>query len=111
MKLIIPHCKNCRAPILLSLKANNRGSMRMLLHGDYFRVQCGTCTQQDIYSVNDVIAQEDSNETATGALVGGLVGLLGGPLGVFIGGGIGAMIGNGSDTEERNRVKNFNESW
>jgi hypothetical protein len=111
MKLIIPHCRNCNTPITLDRTANSRGQLRALFGGNYFRVQCGTCQTQATYNVADVKAEEGTKNTTTGALVGGLVGILGGPLGIAIGAGIGGLIGNGSDTDEKNKVRNFNESW
>lgn len=63
-----------------------------------------------LYSVYDVWAENDSNSTATGAVVGGVVGALGGPVGILIGGLLGGLIGNGSDTDESSKVRRFNNS-
>lgn len=111
MKLLIEHCRNCQQSISLNVTAHNRGHLRSTLQGDYFKLQCNNCHHQYIYNISEVKAKEDSDSTTTGAIVGGLVGLLGGPLGVLIGAGFGGMIGNGSDTEEKTKVRNFNESW
>lgn len=64
----------------------------------------------DLYSVSNVFAENDSNSTATGAVVGGLVGILGGPAGILIGGLLGGLFGNNSDETETALVKKFNNS-
>lgn len=111
MKLLIRHCDNCRNAIGLNIVAPNRSKLRQRFNGDAFRVRCGTCGQERIYNVGRVVAERDANGTATGAVVGGLVGLLGGPIGLLIGGGLGAAIGGANDTEESQKVRNFNSSW
>jgi hypothetical protein len=63
-----------------------------------------------LYSVNQVWAENDSNSTATGAVVGGVVGALGGPVGILIGGLLGGLFGNGSEEQETAQVKRFNQS-
>lgn len=62
------------------------------------------------YTVNEVWAEKDSNNTATGAVVGGLVGALGGPIGILAGGLLGGLFGNDSDEKEAANVKKFNQS-
>lgn len=64
----------------------------------------------DYYTVNDVIAEKSSNDTASGAVIGGLLGLLGGGLGVLIGGVAGGLIGGLRDEEELKAVQRFNNS-
>ena len=64
----------------------------------------------NLYSVNDVWAENDSNSTATGAVVGGAIGALGGPIGIVVGGLLGGLIGNNSDEDESEQVRRFNQS-
>ena len=62
------------------------------------------------YSVNNVYAEPDNNDTAAGAVIGGILGLLGGGLGVLIGGAAGGLIGGIRDNEEKDKVSQFNNS-
>lgn len=62
------------------------------------------------YSVNDVKAEADTHDLATGAIIGGVIGLLGGPIGVLTGGTIGGLIGRSSDSDEINQVRTFNKN-
>ena len=62
------------------------------------------------YSVYDVLAENDTSNTATGAVVGGLVGALGGPVGILIGGFLGGIFGNATDEQETVQVRRFNQS-
>lgn len=62
------------------------------------------------YNINQVIAESNSNDTAGGAFLGGLIGLLAGGVGVAIGGVFGGLIGNARDTEEQKKINLFNES-
>ena len=64
----------------------------------------------DQYHVNQVIAEHNNSNTATGAIVGGLIGLLAGPVGVVIGGALGGALGNGSDKSEEYNIERFNNS-
>lgn len=111
MKLLIKHCDNCQNPIRLDIIVANRNGLRQRFGGDFIKVRCGTCAHERIYSIRRVEAVKDSNNTGTGAVVGGLIGLLGGPLGVLIGGGLGAALGGANDTEETRKINNFNNSW
>jgi len=62
------------------------------------------------YHVHEVIAESDSNGTATGAVVGGIIGILGGPFGILIGGALGGALGNEGDKSESSNVLRFNQS-
>ena len=62
------------------------------------------------YHVHQVIATAETNNTAAGAVIGGLIGLLGGPFGVLVGGTLGGALGNGGDTNEAAKVNRFNQS-
>lgn len=62
------------------------------------------------YHVHQVVAIVDTNNTAAGAVIGGLIGLLGGPFGVLVGGTIGGALGNTGDSSEATKVRYFNQS-
>lgn len=62
------------------------------------------------YTINQVIAESNNNDTAGGAALGGLIGLLGGGVGVAVGGFFGGLIGNARDTEEQKKINQFNRS-
>ena len=62
------------------------------------------------YHINQVVAESSSNDTAGGAILGGLIGLLGGGVGVAVGGFLGGLIGNARDTEENKKINLFNQS-
>ena len=109
MKLYISHCKSCRKKLSLNIEAPNRYIFRMR-YGQNFLVRCSSCYHQNMYNVNQVFAESDSNSTVGGGVVGGLVGLLGGPLGLIIGGAVGGAIGNEIDATEKKKVDSFNSS-
>lgn len=79
-------------------------------YGAFITVKCGNCGWQANYPVSSVCAEANTTVGA-GAVVGGLVGLIGGPFGALLGLGLGAAIGGANDTEESNKVLNFNRSW
>jgi hypothetical protein len=83
-----------------------RNDLRRRFNGDYFNIGDGF-----IYDVREVYAESESNSTAGGAVIGGLVGVLGGPIGLLIGAGLGGLIGNSSDEDENRRVNTFNQSY
>lgn len=62
------------------------------------------------YSVSQVYAEKSSNDTASGAVIGGVLGLLGGGIGVLIGGVAGGLIGVLRDDEEIKLINRFNKS-
>ena len=63
------------------------------------------------FHISDVFAEASSmNNTASSAVIGGLVGTLGGPFGIFLGSLIGGAIGNSSDEDEKEKVALFNNS-
>ncbi|MCU0361472.1 MAG: hypothetical protein MUF75_12310 [Bacteroidia bacterium] len=102
MKLYVVNNHNQK--VYLNLNARTRRELVSQIGGYNFFLS------NKLYSVNDVIAENDSNSTATGAVVGGVVGAIGGPIGILIGGLLGGLFGNTTDEEESVRVKIFNES-
>ncbi len=62
------------------------------------------------YSVNDVFAESSGNDTAGGAIIGGLLGLFAGGVGVIIGGVAGGVIGGIIDENEQENINHFNKS-
>ncbi len=95
---------NKNRKIYLNLTAPTRQSLANLIGGHNFYLG------DNLYSVNDVWAENDSNSTATGAVVGGAVGALGGPVGILIGGLLGGVIGNTTDEKENSKISRFNRS-
>lgn len=88
----------------LGVLAPTRIALTTLIGSPWFNIH------GNIYHVNEVVAESQSNNTAAGAVVGGLIGLLGGPLGVLIGGALGGALGNENDKTETTGVNNFNNS-
>ncbi|MBS1652816.1 MAG: hypothetical protein JSU07_12480 [Bacteroidetes bacterium] len=105
MKLFVRSKVN-QQKVYLNLSASTRNDLRIRFNGDYFTVGDG-----HIYGVHEVYAESESNSTAGGAVIGGLVGVLGGPIGLLLGAGLGGLIGNNSDQDENNRVNAFNRSY
>lgn len=102
MKLFIVNSNNQK--VYLNLTASTRNELQNLIGGAYFNL--GDTT----YSVNAVYAEAISNNTGTGAVVGGAIGALGGPIGILVGLLLGGLIGNGSDNDENVKVQKFNSS-
>jgi hypothetical protein len=109
MKLYIRNCAYCRSKIYINATAYSRNGLRRQF-GDSLLIRCGVCGRQAYYPVLSVCAEANQSAGA-GAVIGGLVGLLGGPVGALIGLGLGAAVGGANDTEERQKVINFNRSW
>lgn len=102
MKLYVINQNNQK--VYLNLTAATRQGLANQIGGRNFYLG------NNLYSVNQVWAENDSNSTATGAVVGGVVGALGGPVGILIGGLLGGLFGNGSDEQETAQVRRFNQS-
>ena len=100
MKLFVYNSK--RDKVYLNVEAESRTELMSQIGGESFTVG------GEVYSVDNVIAENNSNSTTTGAFVGGLVGVLGGPFGIVIGSVVGGLIGNGSDDHETKKVNEFN---
>jgi uncharacterized protein YcfJ len=66
--------------------------------------------QGQVYDVNHVKAEDESDNTASGAIVGGLIGVLGGPIGILLGALGGGVIGNNMATSETEQVEYFNNT-
>jgi outer membrane lipoprotein SlyB len=66
--------------------------------------------KNEYYDVNDVKAEASSSDTASGAVIGGILGLLGGGIGALIGGVAGGLIGGIRDEEENKLIAHFNRS-
>lgn len=105
MKLYVIDRINGRDKISLDIVATDRVQLANKLGSSEFYVH------NQVYHVNDVFAISDSNDTAAGAVIGGVIGLLGGPAGVAIGGLLGGAIGNSNDNVEAQKVKRFNQSY
>ncbi len=104
MKLYVKGKKTGKK-IYIKATAKSRSALAKKIGGSFFKIRSYK------YSVNEVFAEKDGSDTATGAGIGGLIGLVGGPIGFIIGGTLGGLIGNSSDSTEEADVKNFNSSW
>ncbi|MCE7608552.1 hypothetical protein LZS97_00165 [Vibrio fluvialis] len=62
-----------------------------------------------VYSVNSVLAESDS-KTASAMALGGVIGVMGGVPGVLLGGLIGGLLGKSNDDEDLKKVNEFNRS-
>ena len=103
MKLFVVD-KTTNQKVNLNLLASTRGELVRLIGSPWFTFNGHN------YHVNNVFAVADSNDTITGAIVGGVIGLLAGPIGIIAGGLLGGAIGNGGDKTEISNVDNFNSS-
>jgi len=102
MKLYVVNQNNQK--VYLNLTAATRRELANQIGGYNFFLG------NNLYSVYDVLAENDSNSTATGVVVGGVVGALGGPIGILIGGVLGGFLGNSTDEQQAGLVKRFNHS-
>lgn len=102
MKLFVINSNNQK--VYLNIAASTRNELRNLIGGAYFNLG------GENYSVHKVYAEAISNNTGTGAVVGGAIGALGGPIGILAGAVLGGLIGNGSDNDENVKVQKFNSS-
>ena len=93
-----------RQKVYLNLSASTRQELTQIINTPNFYLG------GNLFGVQQVYAEKDTNRTAAGTLVGGLVGALGGPPGMIIGGILGGLLGSGSDEEETKKVEKFNNS-
>lgn len=89
--------------IILDISASTKKQLASKIGYEFY-------VENEYYSIHDVKAESSSNDTAGGAVIGGLLGLLGGGIGVVIGGIAGGLIGGIRDEDENKMVKNFNNS-
>jgi len=102
MKLYVKNQNNQK--VYLNLTASTRQELADNIGGQTFYLG------EDIYYVNDVFAESNTNNMAAGAVIGGTVGALGGPIGIIIGGIIGGLFGSNTGESEISKVRIFNES-
>ncbi len=102
MKLFVTNPQGLKEYI--SISAYSRKDLANKIGGEWFTLSGNQ------YHVHHVVAEGDSNNLATGAVIGGLIGLLGGPIGLLIGGGLGTVIGGEEDKGESQKVNFFNQS-
>ncbi len=89
--------------IILDVTAPTRRQLAFKIGNEFY-------VGDQYYHINQVTAESNSNDTAGGAVLGGLIGLLGGGVGVAVGGFLGGLIGNTRDTEEKKKINQFNQS-
>src|SRR5580704_15671056 len=82
----------------LNLLASSRNELANLIGSQWFSLNGRN------FHVNNVIAEAETNSTAAGAVVGGLIGLLAGPIGILAGGLLGGAMGSEGDKAEVQRV-------
>lgn len=103
MKLYVRSKQNPKKKIYLRVSAKTRRQLAQKI-GYHFQVN------RMPYSINEVYAESSSNDTAGGALIGGLIGLLGGGVGVALGGLAGGIIGKAKDDVDKKEINHFNRS-
>jgi hypothetical protein len=64
-----------------------------------------------VFHVNEVLAEKESSNTTAGMIIGGLLGLIVGPWGAVTGSTAGALIGNSADQDEEKKISIFNKSY
>ncbi len=89
--------------IYLNISAKTRKDLALKI-GNQFSVK------NNIYNIQDVYAENESNDTPIGGAVGGVLGLLGGVPGIIIGGIAGTLIGAIRDSNRNSDVDIFNRS-
>ncbi len=104
MKLYVRSKANRNKKIYLRAKARSRTGLAKRLGKSSFKIR------GYIYSVNEVFAEKEGSDTATGALIGGILGILGGPIGFIVGTTTGGLVGNSSENQEDEAVRYFNKS-
>ncbi|MBV1930029.1 MAG: hypothetical protein KUG81_11020 [Gammaproteobacteria bacterium] len=93
--------KSSNEKTYLKQSANSKLELANLLGAKRFQLE------NQIYSVNEVVAE--ANENTAGAMAaGGVIGVVGGVPGVIIGGLIGALLGNNSDSDDKIKAEKFN---
>lgn len=88
----------------INVVAPTRAALAQRIGSRYFQVG------NRYYNVQDVYAEKDAEQTAAGAILGGLLGLIAGPAGVIGGGVLGGLIGNEADVKEKQKIDTFNRS-
>ena len=106
MKLYV-NCSTCRERIYLTfdepiLERDN------IFHS--FSLICSSCKSKDFFTNQDVLAEVDSLDAPTGAIIGGLLGFILGPQGALIGVGLGGVIGAKTKERDLKDVRRFNRS-
>lgn len=101
MKLYVISKKD-GSKLYLNISANSKYEF-VAKFGRYFRLNDG-----NVYLVEDVFAEAETNSTTTGMIIGGIVGFLAGPIGIVVGAGLGGALGNRDDENEKEKVRNFN---
>lgn len=64
----------------------------------------------ETFSVKDVTAERNFDNTAIAMALGGVIGIVGGAVGVAAGTVIGGIVGNGVDKKETEEIESFNGS-
>jgi len=90
--------------IYIDVKANSRQELIRKLGSNHFFINGKR------YSINDVFADDSTNDTIGGAIVGGLFGAVVGPAGAIFGSVIGGALGNQKDRNDSIRVRRFNNN-
>ncbi len=94
--------------IYIDVKANSRHELRKILDSNNFYINGRR------YNIDQVYADDSTNDTIGGAILGGVFGALIGPTGAIIGSVIGGALGNQKDKNDSHRVQRFNngnQNW
>jgi hypothetical protein len=90
--------------VYLRTTARSRKELYQKLGKKYFYIA------KKRYTIQDVKAEAEKSDTATGLIIGGIIGLIGGPIGVVTGGALGGIIGSSNERTDAKKVKAFNAS-
>lgn len=103
---VFVECRNCGSKIYLETVHDSPYD-----YPPQITRECSECGFTHTYSHRDLQAEEGTNATAAGAVLGGLAGSLAGPAGAAVGAGVGGALGQNQDQQEKERVREFNSHF
>lgn len=96
--------KEDKAKVYINKVAGSREELRKLIGKDEFSVK------GKVYHVTEVHAAKETNNSISGAIIGGALGLFAGPIGIALGGFTGAVLGQIENKRKSKHVHRFNQS-
>jgi len=102
---LFTNCKSCGQKYYLTEHYVSRKDIPAPLEK-----KCPFCQSDNYFESNDIQAEPIIGAPLAGAGLGAIIGgLVGGPIGLILGGALGGTAGAGSDQQERDAAKKFNE--